>query len=354
MTMMMSTTKSNTALMDQRFLGVTFGFNAPNGYFDSPAALREVDRMAELGIEWVCLVPTIMQESPTSPRMFADFECTPGDLEVASMIDHLHERGMKVCLRAMIECFDGNDRLCIWFPPDRDDRIPGRSSDCYARWFASMRARTRHYARIAQTTGCEMYGLDSEIDRFVHMTDRWREVVDVARQHYDGHVTSCHTHVVDFLKELENDDHWFRDLDSLGTSFYHPSEEQPGASVEQRMKCLQPQRDLYRRMADALGKSIQFAEMGCTSCTGSGMKPWGWEGGAKYDGAEQADHLEAVLRLFADEPWWAGLFWWKWDEHSHRPQFRDDPAGDKGFTIWGKPAAKVIQCWNQRASEAGK
>lgn len=333
-------------------LGVTFGFNAPNGYFASDAARAEVDRMAELGIGWVCVVPTVMQETPTTPRMFADFACTPGDLEVASIIEHIHGRGMRVCLRPMIECFDGNDRLSIWFPPDRDDRVPGRRSDCYARWFASMRARTRHYARLAAETGCAMYGLDSEIDRFVHMNDRWREVVAVAREHFDGHVTSCHTHHVDFLRELENEDHWFRDLDSLETSFYHRSEDEPGATVEQRMACLEPQRDLYRRIAAALGKPVRFGELGCTSCTGAGMKPWGWEGGAAYDGAEQADHLEAVLRLFWGEPWWGGFFWWKWDEHSDRPQFKDDPAGDKGFTVWGKPAAAVLERWNRRAAEA--
>ncbi len=333
----------------ERCLGVTFGFCACNGYFDTPQAREEVDRMAELGVRWVCVVPTIMQETAASPRMFADFEITPSDLEVASIIDYLHERGMKVCLRAMIECYDGHGRTEIRFPPDQEGRIPGRRSDCYARWFASMRARTSHYARIAHKTGCEMYGLDSEIDRFVHMNDAWREVLEVAREHYGGHVTSCHTHIVDFLHELECEDHWFRDLDSLGVSFYHPSEDAPGASVEQRMAYLEPKRDMYRRIAAVLGKPIQFAELGCTSGAGSGRKPWGWEGGARYDGAEQADHLEAALRLFWDEPWWLGYFWWKWDEHSDRPQFRDDPAGDKGFTVWGKPAAEVIRRWNIRA-----
>ena len=35
----------------------------------------------------------------------------------------------------------------------------------------------------------------------------------------------------------------------------------------------------------------------------------------------------------------------KWDEQNHRPQFKDDPAGDKGFTIHGKPAADVFRRW---------
>lgn len=60
---------------------------------------------------------------------------------------------------------------------------------------------------------------------------------------------------------------------------------------------------------------------------------------------EQAGHLEAVLRTFWDEPWWAGMYWWKWDEQNDRAAFKTDPRGDKGFTLWGKPSAEVMKRW---------
>lgn len=325
--------------------GVTLGFLARPGSLASAAGRARVDQIVELGVPWVVLTPTIMQESAGSPRMFLDFEQTPSDLEVAEIIDYMHERGLKVQLRAMIECHDGHGRNQIWFPRDEDARIPPRRSDYYTRWFASMRARTRHYATIAQKTGCEMYGLDSEIDRFVDLTPRWREVVDVARTCFSGPITSCHTHAVAFEKELANEDHWFRDLDVLGTSAYFRTRLEPTTepmTVEQRIANLQPQLEQYRRMAASLDRPIMFGECGCTAVVGAGYKPWGWSGGAAYDGQEQADHLEAIIRVFTDEPWWAGLLWWKWDEHTDRPQFRDDPRGDKGFTIDGKPAASVL------------
>jgi hypothetical protein len=59
--------------------------------------------------------------------------------------------------------------------------------------------------------------------------------------------------------------------------------------------------------------------------------------------------MEATSKAFGAEPWWRGLFWWKWDEQNERPQFHDDPAGDKGFTIDGKPAAKVMENWIKNA-----
>jgi len=67
--------------------------------------------------------------------------------------------------------------------------------------------------------------------------------------------------------------------------------------------------------------------------------------------------LDAVCSTFWNEPWWMGLYWWKWDEQNHRPQFHDDPRGDKGFTLWGKPAADTMKRWygrpDRRADGAG-
>ena len=58
--------------------------------------------------------------------------------------------------------------------------------------------------------------------------------------------------------------------------------------------------------------------------------------------------MEAVFETFWKEPWWMGMYWWKWEEQNDRPQFRDDPRGDKGFTIDGKPAAQVMKQWYRR------
>ena len=56
-----------------------------------------------------------------------------------------------------------------------------------------------------------------------------------------------------------------------------------------------------------------------------------------------ADILEAKFTLFEKEPWCLGFMWWKWDEQNNRPEFHDDPAGDKGFTVRGKPAQEVMR-----------
>ena len=44
-----------------------------------------------------------------------------------------------------------------------------------------------------------------------------------------------------------------------------------------------------------------------------------------------------------------GLSWWKWDETQRtRPHYDPDPKKDRGFTIYGKPAAEVMRKWSKQ------
>ena len=83
------------------------------------------------------------------------------------------------------------------------------------------------------------------------------------------------------------------------------------------------------------------------------MKPWGWDNPGGYNGEEQAQYLDVVLEKFWNEPWFAGMYWWKWREHNDRPWMDDDPRGNKGFSVDGKPAADVMKKWFGRADRKG-
>lgn len=348
--MVPSSNNSSMSSLPEIQRGVTFGFYARNGVLSSPWAGQQVDLIAENGISWVVLTPVVMQETCHTTRQYRDFEVTPGDHELVGLIDLFHKKNIKVCLRPMLETQDGNGRLQIWFQPDRE-RIPGRVSDHWARWFDSMVRRSVHYARLAQLTGCELYGLDSELDRTVDQHAGWRGVIQAVREVYDGPVTSCHTThtgLIDFEAEFSNPDHWWNELDMLQLSSYEPGADRPGATVEEMVENLKPHLQRFRHLAELYGKPISFGECGCTSSVGGAMKPSGFQPDGGYDGREQANYLEAVLETFWDEPWWNGLYWWKWDEQNNRPEFKTDPAGDKGFTLLGKPALDVMKRWYTR------
>jgi hypothetical protein len=339
---------TNPALTE-RHLGMTFGFFARNGYFASDQARRQPAAMAELGIRWVCLCVNVMSESFASTRQFRDFTYTPADDEVLSMIQLLREHGLKVQLRPMLNSFDGTMRIHVHLPVESCG-FPGMNNNYVEDWFAGMTARATHYARLAQEGGADLYCLDSELDQLApkRFNDQWKRVIGQCRSVYDGPIT-IGTNPKDMLELVSDRDHWFHDLDMLGVSYYPYADVPDGASVEQIMAAHEPVRDMWRQIAEAYGKPFLFHEAGCTSSQGAARRPWQL-GSPAYAPQEQANWMDAVFGLYSAEPWWRGLYWWKWDEQNDRPEFTTDPAGDQGFTIAGKPAAHVMKRWRDRLS----
>lgn len=325
------------------FKGVTLGYYAQNGYFSSPQARLEVDRIAELGIPWICLVCTVMQDAYYSTRMYRDLKNTPSDDELIEIIDYIHSKNIKVMLRPMIECHDGTQRSYITLPEGEIQL--GMAFKYRSEWFENYAFLTRHYLRIATQSGCEAYSFDSELNHLVPYTKCWMQIVELARSLYSGHLTSCFIRTEDFINWLDDKDFWFYSLDSIGTSFYYPATEDGIGTVDSMVDFMKPHAEKMRHFAEKYGKNFYLGECGCCSVENATKLPYYWKNGKYYDGQQQADYMAAVIRLFEAHPWWGGMFWWKWDQQKVRADFLDDPAGDKGFIIYGKPAAEVMQEW---------
>ena len=325
------------------FKGITFGYYAKNGYFSSPKAREEVDHIAELGIPWICLVSTIMQDAYYSTRMYRDFRNTPSDDELIEIIRYIHSKGIKVMLRPMIECWDGTQRYLLTLP--QGEIQPGMAYHYGDDWFQNYADAIRHYLRVANQTGCEAFGFDSELNNLVPFTENWMTIIELARKIYKGHLTTSLINAEQYIKRLENKNFWFYSLDSVGTSFYYPATEDGSGTVEEMIAHLRPHAEKMKCFAEKLGTCFYMGECGCCSVENATCKPAYWKNGKYYDGQQQADYLSAVLHLFEEHAWWGGMFWWKWDQQTFRPDFLDDPAGDKGFTIYGKPAAEVMRKW---------
>ena len=311
-------------------LGVTFGFRAKNGWFSTEEAKAEARAIKESGADWVVLVVTVYQEHTYSVKQFKDFVMTPSDLEVMEMIDYLHSLGLKVQLRPMLETLDGSGRLGVWFPKEdlTGKRIPGLIRTELSDWFQSMTERAVYYAKIAEKTGVEIYCIDSELDRLVEYNNHWKNLLQEVRRVYSGPVTSCHTThtgIIDFDKTLSNKNHWFYDLDFLSLSCYHSSK-LTGITKEERKAEFMPQLERFRKIAEMYGKPILFGEFGC-----------------KLSPEEQADYLAAFVELFSPEPWWYGLYWWKWDQHVDRT----DNDSECIWLIKGRPAERLYREWSK-------
>lgn len=328
---------------DEFMRGMSFGFMARNGVYARSETLAEVDRMADLGITWVAVMATVMQDTFASQRIYRDCEFTPDDEELGRFIDRCRARGLRVMLKPILECHDSVWRGMVNFPSGFQ-QIQGVVADYWGPWFASYARMLAHYARLAARHGVEMLCIGCEMHGAEPQTARWRELVAGVRALYPGLLT----YNANYAESIRRPEiaAWLRELDLVGTSFYKGC---PQGSTDPSVvaAALAPWADQLAAAVEELGRPVYFAECGARSVKGGTITPSEHRRDDDYDGAAQSAYLEAVLATFWDRPWFRGLYWWKWDERQERPQYRK-PGGDTGFTLAGKPAAEALARWYGR------
>ena len=347
----------NSAALTEFHTGMTFGFGCPAGYFATPEAKAEVDRMYEDGIRWVCLVVNVWSETGDSPRQFADMTLTPGDDELVEIIRYMHGKGIRVQLRPMLECFDGTTRAWIYIREDSTwigKRFTKRSD-----WFRGLRERSVRYARLAERTNCELYCIDSELDRMTDCNAEWKSVIEAIRGVYHGPVTSCHTIWVTSPDKIErhiNDkSHWFHDLDLLSLSVYmgtggkDRSVGVEGIKAGLRESVFSPER--LKRWRAAYGKPIVFGEIGCAAQYAESAG--GFDPNADFAPARQRDYLKAAFEVYLETKAVSGFYWWQWLDSNKVMKLptvvpMKDPRS--GFSLKDKPAEAELKVIYSRIS----
>lgn len=326
--------------------GMSFGYLAKRGYYASNEALLQVDRMAQMGVNSVALMVSVMQDTYHSTRLYQDFEFTPSDGEVERIIDRFHERGISVMLKPMVECHDSSWRGNITFP-DNNQQIQGRRTDYWDPWFRSLRESVEHYARMASRCQCEHFCIACELlnaEQPEH-NHRWVPIVESVRELYRGTLTYDSMPQTLELPEIPE---WYRMLDAICVSYYVSAADRPNTTADQMVERLQRSVVHLRGVSQKVGLPIIFGEAGCRSVEGGAIVPSEYRNPGAYAPYEQANYAEAMCRLFWEEPWWGGFYWWKWDEQQDRPHFRIDPKGNTGWTVHGKPIEQVLRKWFSR------
>ena len=122
--------------------GFTYGYHAVRGLYDSEEGRYSQDKLMDTGINWVCLAFPVNQKTYSSTEILFDYRKNVPDLELIATIARFHDRGVKVCLKPMINSDDGIWRAYIDFP----DETMLEEDTYWAKWFASYQAFLTHYA----------------------------------------------------------------------------------------------------------------------------------------------------------------------------------------------------------------
>ncbi len=338
----------DSPFFNNRIKGMNFGFLSKRGYYEREDVKKQPALMKETGVNCVTLNLNICQDAYYSTKLYLDFEYSAGEDELIEMANLLHEQGIMVIFKPCMTCFDGQP-MCNVAPPETGNQIEGVRVDYRKQWFDSYKKCIVYCARLAEKMRAEAFMTGAELRQVEMLDDYWRDLIKEVRKVYGGAITYEFTFVSRRLFPLT----WFKELDFLSYSYYpnacpkdHCADPQnnPDYSKEEMFEFLLEKRQKIRDICSRFyNKPILFTEYGVRSVHGCIQEPYNITFRARYDGEEQANFMAASFDVFKEVPFWMGLCWWKWDETQYRPHYHEDPAGDGGFTISGKPAEKVFK-----------
>lgn len=316
------------------FKGYTYGHGARRGDYRSEAGIKSQELLYQTGINWMCLALSLTQETAHSTKIEFDFERSSSDRDIMAAIERAHKNNIKVCLKPMVNCRDGVWRAYINFA---DSDFAGRDP-YWDKWFESYGSFMKYYAELAEETGCEMLCIGCEMCGTERKESHWRKLIAEIRQIYSGKLiyNTNHGH--------EDDVKWFDAVDYVGTSAYFPVAKEGGASSEEmQQRWLKVRDDMYK-IYQKWQKKVVFIEIGCRSAKGCATMPWDFQHrDFPHDEDEQANFFDSCLKVFADQEWFGGVFWWDWSTFIYDDE--ETAKNDNGFNIHLKKAEKVLKMW---------
>jgi hypothetical protein len=208
-------------------------------------------------------------------------------------------------------------------------------------WFSNYRKFILHYAALAEKEKVEALCIGTELHKTAVTREQdWRSLIRDIRQVYSGQLT----YAANWYLEFEQIRFW-DDLDFIGVQAYFPLTKNTNPDLAELKKGWKAHLPAIARIARRYKKPVVFTEAGYKSTPDAGIEPWAWPqrgaGSAAPESIQtQANCYEALFQSVWDQPWFAGIFIWKW-----YPQVRDNGRDHRDFTPQHKPAEKILAAW---------
>ena len=299
----------------------TFGFCEKRGFTQGSAWKESLRLMARsTGCNAVILPVCAWQDHTYSVKMDTDHPDVMSAEDVKNVCDFSRELGLRVVLKAMVNCRDGYWRAYIRF---FDQEVPVEPG--WTEWFHAWTAHVLNVARMAEENradlfciGCEMVGTD-------HRETEWRALIREVRKVYRGPITyNCDKYQEDHIS-------WWDAVDIISSSGYYPINDLPG------------QFSRIRRAAEKAGKPFVFMECGCPSRGGSEHRPNDWRFGTGTSTEAQRAWYRAFIDEIRKNPFVRGTGWWDWPAGRLYPEYAGED--DNGYCTFGKPANQLIKAF---------
>ncbi len=297
--------------------GMTWGWTGVRGTWLTHEAEESMRAMVDHGVGWTALSYAALQATAFSTDIPFEAEPTVTDDEIVGAIRRVHDLGLQVCLKPVVNVADGTWRAHIGF---FDWDVPGEPS--WTQWFASYTRFIVHAARIAEAEGCAMLCIGCEMVRADGQERHWRRLIAAVRAEYSGLITyNCDKYQEDRVT-------WWDAVDVVSSSGYYP------------IDAWEEQLDRIAPVVAASGKPFLFLEAGCPSRTGSALRPNDWSLPGAPDGDEQLRYYRAMFEAIRGRDWVRGTMLWDWPALLYPAAAA---ARNDDYCPYGKPAGAYLR-----------
>lgn len=315
----------------RKIRGMNFAHSlAPQKGYGSTASLESLRELRRLGVDAVAVMPLGFQRSSSDTNILWAGHGGRGisetDDRMRAVTRQAHQLGFRVMLKPH-----------IWLrEPEWPGSIDHDSESEWQAWFASYREFILHYAALAEELEIESLSIGNELVIASKRQSDWRRIIAEVRRVHHGQLTYAAN-----VDEVFDVGFWDA-LDFIGVSAYFPLSNSSSPTVDAMVHAWTPVADRLAQLSRRTNRPVVFTELGYRSSDYAAARPWEHHGGAS-NLALQSDAFAAFFRAIWPQPWFGGVYIWKWESYPNHAR-----ADDTDFPIEHKPAEGVVRRYFSR------
>lgn len=274
---------------------------------------HNINQITDLGTNWISQTPFGWMSSHDSPEVVLSNDRAwwgETDRGIAHTAKLAHKANVKTMLKPHIWLRKSDDK---W----RSEIAMNNTADWDA-WFESYRNWILHYARIAESSKIEALCIGTELYQTTKQhPDQWKSIIADIRKVYSGQLT----YAANWYKEYEEITFW-GELDYIGIQAYFPLSKNDNPTQNELTKSWSKHKKRLAKLSEKYDKKIVFTEIGYKNTTDAAKEPWTWpqdlDPSVKINEETQINCYNALFESLWSEPWFDGLFIWKWFHSTHK------------------------------------
>ena len=298
-----------------------------NRGYGSPASAESLHVLQDLGVNWISITPYGFQRAPEDTAIrWGGSRYGETDDRLRAVAAQAQALGIKVMLKPH-----------VWLRPSNwVGMIEHHSEEAWRAWFEAYRELILHYAALAQDAAMDALCIGNEMAETTGREREWRDLIAEIRETFDGTLTyGAH------FDEVYDVPFWDA-LDFIGVSAYYPLASGRAPGRDALAAAWRPVITRLEKLAIKWIKPIVFTELGYRSSDFAPEHPWHVDR-APVNLQVQADAYAAFFEAVWPQPWFGGVYWWKWFS------FPDDGGPtDNDFTPRNKTAERVLERYYKR------